>query len=108
MRLFRKHSPNSYRHSRAKPVFKHIRRARDDMRKPLKGKPPRGIQGRGLGGNNGCVSSTCGAAVPHVWEEAPMTYITSIGLDVHARSVSACAFDPFTGEVAQMFSFNKK
>lgn len=30
-----------------------------------------------------------------------MTYITSIGLDVHARSVSACAFDPFTGEVAQ-------
>ena len=71
------------------------------MRKPLKGKPPRGIQGRGLGGNNGCVSSTCGAAVPHVWEEAPVTYITSIGLDVHARSVSACAFDPFTGEVAQ-------
>ena len=32
-----------------------------------------------------------------------MTYITSIGLDVHARSVSACAFDPFTGEVAQMY-----
>lgn len=30
-----------------------------------------------------------------------MTYITSIGLDVHARSVSACAFDPFTGEVTQ-------
>ena len=30
-----------------------------------------------------------------------MTYITSIGLDVHARSVSACAFDPFTGEAAQ-------
>lgn len=30
-----------------------------------------------------------------------MTYVTSIGLDVHARSVSACAFDPFTGEVAQ-------
>ncbi len=32
---------------------------------------------------------------------APMTYITSIGLDVHASSVSACAFDPFTGEVTQ-------
>lgn len=30
-----------------------------------------------------------------------MTYVTSIGLDVHARSVSVCAFDPFTGEVAQ-------
>ena len=30
-----------------------------------------------------------------------MTYVTSIGLDVHARSVSACAFDPFTEEVAQ-------
>lgn len=30
-----------------------------------------------------------------------MTYITSIGLDAHARSVSACAFDPFTGEAAQ-------
>ena len=30
-----------------------------------------------------------------------MTYVTSIGLDVHARSVSTCAFDPFTGEVAQ-------
>lgn len=30
-----------------------------------------------------------------------MTYVTPIGLDVRARSVSACAFDPFTGEVAQ-------
>ena len=30
-----------------------------------------------------------------------MTYATPIGLDVRARSVSACAFDPFTGEVAQ-------
>lgn len=30
-----------------------------------------------------------------------MTHVTSIGLDVHARSVSACAFDPFTGEAAQ-------
>ena len=25
----------------------------------------------GLGGSNGVVSSPCGAAVPHVWEEAP-------------------------------------
>ena len=30
-----------------------------------------------------------------------MTHVTSIGLDVHARSVAACAFDPFTGEVTQ-------
>lgn len=30
-----------------------------------------------------------------------MPHVTSIGLDVHARSVSACAFDPFTGEVTQ-------
>ncbi|WP_066832040.1 hypothetical protein [Collinsella ihumii] len=30
-----------------------------------------------------------------------MTHVTSIGLDVHARSVSACAFDPFAGEVVQ-------
>ena len=25
-------------------------------------------------------------------------YVTAIGLDVHARSISACAFDPMTGE----------
>lgn len=30
-----------------------------------------------------------------------MSHVTSVGLDVHARSVSACAFDPFTGEVTQ-------
>lgn len=30
-----------------------------------------------------------------------MSHVTSIGLDVHARSVAACAFDPFTGEVTQ-------
>ena len=27
-------------------------------------------------------------------------YVTAIGLDVHARSISACAFDPMTGEVS--------
>jgi transposase len=32
-------------------------------------------------------------------EEAPMDYVTSIGLDVHARSVTAAAFDPITGEM---------
>lgn len=30
-----------------------------------------------------------------------MPYRTSIGLDVHARSVSACALDHLTGEIAQ-------
>lgn len=30
-----------------------------------------------------------------------MTYRTSIGLDVHARSISACALDHLTGELAQ-------
>lgn len=29
-----------------------------------------------------------------------MNHVTSIGLDVHARSITACAFDPRTGEVA--------
>ena len=28
-------------------------------------------------------------------------YVTAIGLDVHARSISACAFDPMTGEVVR-------
>ena len=28
-----------------------------------------------------------------------MAHVTSIGLDVHARSVKGCAFNPFTGEV---------
>lgn len=30
-----------------------------------------------------------------------MPHVTSIGLDVHARSVAAAAFNPFTGEVAR-------
>ena len=30
-----------------------------------------------------------------------MPHVTSIGLDVHARSVAAAAFNPFTGEVVQ-------
>ncbi|OUP05715.1 IS110 family transposase [Collinsella sp. An2] len=30
-----------------------------------------------------------------------MTHVTSIGLDVHARSVAACAFNLYTGEVTQ-------
>ena len=30
-----------------------------------------------------------------------MPHVTSVGLDVHARSIAAAAFDPFTGEVAE-------
>ena len=30
-----------------------------------------------------------------------MSHVTSVGLDVHARSIVACAFNPFTGEVAR-------
>lgn len=30
-----------------------------------------------------------------------MAHVTSIGLDVHARSIKACAFNPFTGEVTR-------
>ncbi|WP_102371404.1 IS110 family transposase [Enorma phocaeensis] len=30
-----------------------------------------------------------------------MSHVTSVGLDVHARSVAACAFNPYTGEVRQ-------
>lgn len=30
-----------------------------------------------------------------------MPHVTSIGLDVHARSIAAAAFNPFTGEVVQ-------
>lgn len=30
-----------------------------------------------------------------------MSHVTSIGLDVHARSVAACAFNLYTGEVAR-------
>ena len=28
-------------------------------------------------------------------------HVTSIGLDVHARTIAACAFDPFTGELTR-------
>ena len=30
-----------------------------------------------------------------------MPHVTSIGLDVHARSIAAAAFDPLTGEVSE-------
>ena len=30
-----------------------------------------------------------------------MNHITSVGLDVHARSIKACAFNPLTGEVVR-------
>ena len=34
-------------------------------------------------------------------EGGSLMYVTSIGLDVHARTISAAAFNPFTGEVTQ-------
>ena len=75
---------------------------KDDMRKPLRGKPPRGIQGRGPGREQGCCIVTSRYPPYRTYgRRLPVTHVTSIGLDVHARSVSACAFDPFTGEVVQ-------
>ena len=35
-----------------------------------------------------------------------MPHVTSIGLDVHARSVAAAAFNPFTGEVTEKVSYD--
>ena len=36
-----------------------------------------------------------------------MSYVTAIGLDVHARSITAAAFNPFTGEmVTKKFSYS--
>ena len=37
-----------------------------------------------------------------------MPHVTSIGLDVHARSVAAAAFNPFTGEVVHLYSVTSK
>jgi transposase len=37
--------------------------------------------------------------MPHIWKEPSMRHVTSIGLDVHARSVTAAALNPITGEV---------
>ena len=40
------------------------------------------------------------AATPHSWKGLPMNNATTfVGLDVHARSIKACAFVPATGEV---------
>lgn len=40
------------------------------------------------------------ARLPQTWKGLPMSYVTSIGLDVHARSITGAAFNPLTGEVA--------
>lgn len=37
--------------------------------------------------------------LPHTWKELTMRYSTFVGLDVHARSVSAAALYPMTGEI---------
>lgn len=34
-------------------------------------------------------------------EGLAMPHVTSIGLDVHARSIKGCAFNPFTGEISR-------
>ena len=39
--------------------------------------------------------------MPQTWRRLPMDHVTSVGLDVHARSIKACAFNPLTGEVAR-------
>ena len=40
------------------------------------------------------------AATPHSWKGLPMNNATTfVGLDVHARSIKACAFVPATGEI---------
>lgn len=41
------------------------------------------------------------ARLPHTWKGLTMAHVTSIGLDVHARSIKACAFNPLTGEIAR-------
>ena len=41
------------------------------------------------------------SGLPHSQEVPTMLYSTSIGLDVHARSISAAAFVFETGEVMQ-------
>ena len=39
-------------------------------------------------------------ATPHSWKGLPMNNATTfVGLDVHARSIKACAFVPATGEI---------
>lgn len=45
--------------------------------------------------------------LPHIREGLTMNHVTSIGLDVHARSITAVALDSITGEVrAQRFGYS--
>lgn len=47
-------------------------------------------------------TSDCPARpIRHVWEAPVFTERTSVGLDVHARSVAAAAIDGVTGELRQ-------
>lgn len=71
------------------------------MRKPLREVLLAAYLGRGLGGNNGVVSSPAVPPYRTYGRRLPMTHATSIGLDVHARTVAACAFNPFTGVVEE-------
>lgn len=52
----------------------------------------------GLSGQNWINARPTAARTAYMGRGFSM-YVTSIGLDVHARSIAACAFNPFTGEV---------
>ncbi len=49
----------------------------------------------------GCRAGATCSAYPTVWEVRVFTERTSVGLDVHARSVAAAAIDGVTGELIQ-------
>src|SRR4051794_21796628 len=67
------------------------------MTRPLR---EEGLRGRGLPHQNvGCQVGAPARPIRHVWEAPMGLERTSVGLDVHARSVSAAAIDGVTGEV---------
>src|SRR4051812_35456636 len=72
-------------------------RASDGMTRPLR---EEGLRGRGLPHQNvGCQVGAPARPIRHVWEAPMGLERTSVGLDVHARSVSAAAIDGVTGEL---------
>lgn len=45
--------------------------------------------------------------LPQIRERLTMNHVTSIGLDVHARSITAVALDSLTGEIrSQRFGYS--
>ena len=61
------------------------------------------VAGRGLAHTDSWVAGQGLPARPirHVWEAPVLFERTSVGLDVHARSVAAAAIDGVTGELLQ-------